>query len=104
MASSLRSAGSNHVKRSLMNRKTFTVLPVPGVIAVRVGACGGSDDADGDTASAGSTPQVTFASPGAGAEVGSKFTAKVDIAGFEVDAANVGKKAVDGQGHLHFSL
>ncbi|HEV2061002.1 MAG TPA: hypothetical protein VGR11_16750 [Solirubrobacteraceae bacterium] len=87
-----------------MNRKMFTLLPVLGAIAVGVSACGDSDTATSEPARAASTPQVTFTSPSKGDEVGSKFTAKIDISGFELDPANVGKEAVEGAGHLHFSL
>ena len=87
-----------------MNRKMFTLLPVLGVMAVGVSACGGSDDAANDTASAAAGPQVSFTSPSDGAAVGSTFTAKIDIADFELDAASVGKKSAEGRGHLHFSL
>ena len=87
-----------------MNRKMFTLLPVLGVMAVGVSACGDSEDTASATPSAASGPQVSFTSPGSGAAVGSEFTAKIDIADFEVDAANVGKKSVEGRGHLHFSL
>jgi hypothetical protein len=47
---------------------------------------------------------VSFASPGDGESVGSKFTASVELAGFEIDPKAVGKDPVDGKGHLHFSL
>jgi hypothetical protein len=103
--SGLRSAGNDHVKRSPMNRKMFTALPVLGAIAIGASACGGSDNAGGDTpAAAASTPMVSFTAPGEGATIGSTLTAKIDIADFQLDAASVGKKAVDGHGHLHFSL
>lgn len=87
-----------------MNRKMFTLLPVLGVMAAGLSACGASDTASGESAGDASAPKVTFTSPGAGDEVGSKFTAKVDIADFKLDAANVGKEAAEGRGHLHFSL
>jgi hypothetical protein len=87
-----------------MNRKTLTALPVMAVMAVGVSACGGDEEAATAKDEAASAPKVAFTSPGAGDSVGSKFTAKVDISGFQIDAKDVGKKAVDGRGHLHFSL
>jgi hypothetical protein len=87
-----------------MNRKMFTLLPVLGVVAVGVSACGGSDNAASDMPTAASGPQVSFTSPGSGAAIGSTFTAKIDVADFDLDAANVGKKSAEGRGHLHFSL
>ena len=87
-----------------MNRKMFTLLPVLGVMAVGVSACGDDESTAGAMPSAAPGPQVSFTSPGSGAAIGSKFTAKIDIADFEVDAASVGKKSVEGRGHLHFSL
>ena len=87
-----------------MNRKTLTVLPVMAAMAVGVTACGGSDDSDDATASSDPAPKVTLTSPGEGESIGSKFTAKVDLAGFKLDPKDVGKKAEDGHGHLHFSL
>ena len=89
-----------------MNRNLLTLLPVLGIMAVGVSACGDgpTDKAVGDTAAAATAPEVTFTSPGSGDEVGSRFTATIDVDDFEVDAAGVGKKSVDGRGHLHFSL
>ena len=87
-----------------MNRKTLTALPVMAVMAVGVSACGADEEAATAKDEAASAPKVAFTSPGAGDSVGSRFTAKVDIAGFQIDAKDVGKKAVDGRGHLHFSL
>jgi len=87
-----------------MNRKMFTLLPVLGVIAVGVNACGADENVASDMPSAAAGGQVLFTSPESGAAIGSMFTAKIDIADFEIDAASVGKKSVDGRGHLHFSL
>lgn len=87
-----------------MNRK-FALLPVLGVMALGVAACGDDDDEPASSSKpASSDSEVTFTSPGSGDTVGSKFTAKVDLADFKVDPKAVGKKAKEGEGHLHFSL
>ena len=87
-----------------MNRKNLIVLPVMAAMAVGVAACGDDDESATAKNGGGSMPEVTFTSPGDGDSIGSKFTAKIDASGFELDAKQVGKKAVDGRGHLHFSL
>ena len=82
--------------------------------ALGLGACGGSEDeqpaataaqeeqASGDTAAA--TPEINITSPGDGDEIGSKFTAQVDVGDFKLDPKAVGKQPTKGSGHLHFSL
>lgn len=47
---------------------------------------------------------VAFTAPKNGATTGSTVNAKVKVTGFKLDAATVGKPAVQGEGHLHFSL
>jgi len=77
-----------------------------GILAVGVAACG-DDNKSADTsgaATAAAAPQVTFASPGDSESVGSKFTAKVDLSGFKIDAKAVGMDPVAGEGHIHFAL
>jgi hypothetical protein len=55
------------------------------------------------TVKAGS-PAVSFEAPKEGSTVGSKFTAKVALENFQIDAAAVGKAKEKGKGHLHFAL
>ena len=91
-------------------KRRFLILPVVAVMAVGVAACG--DDEESSSASdaapaaeqSAATPEVTFASPGDGESVGSKFTARVDLDGVEINPKAVGKAAREGEGHLHFSL
>jgi hypothetical protein len=86
-----------------MNRKPLIVLPVMAAMAVGVTACG-SDSSDSASADKATSPKVTVSSPGNGESVGSRFTAKVALSDFQIDPKAVGKKAVDGHGHIHFSL
>src|SRR5688572_21682796 len=87
-----------------MNRKNLVVLPVMAAMGLGLAACGDDDESAAAKDGGDSMPKVTFTSPGEGDSIGSKFTAKIDASGFELDAKQVGKKAVDGRGHLHFSL
>ncbi len=93
-----------------MNRKYLILMPVVGALAGGVAACGDDDQAataakpDMAATQSADSPKVTITSPGDAASVGPKFTAKVDLAGFELDPKAVGKMADDGHGHVHFSL
>ena len=95
-----------------MNRRFLTLVPVMGAMALGVAACGddeptGSMSSGGGSDSAQSSlaaPKVTFSSPGDGEAIGSEFTASVNLADFEINPDAVGKKAKDGEGHIHFSL
>jgi hypothetical protein len=57
------------------------------------------------TAQAGA-PQATvsFQAPQAGMSASQPVTAKVRVQGFKLSAETVGKKAMEGQGHLHFAM
>ncbi len=82
--------------------------------ALGLGACGGSEEeepaagaaqeeqASTDTSAA--TPEINITSPADGDEIGSKFTAQVDVGDFKLDPEAVGKEPAEGSGHLHFSL
>lgn len=50
------------------------------------------------------TPTASVLSPKDGDTVDGTFTAKVDLSQFMINAENVGKAPVEGEGHLHFSL
>jgi hypothetical protein len=88
----------------------FLILPVVAAMSLGAAACGDDDKTSSAATPAASSeqkagsPTVTISSPGDGETIGSKFTAKVDLDGFAIDEAAVGKDAVDGKGHLHFSL
>jgi hypothetical protein len=95
-----------------MTRKHVT-LPAFALVAVSLAACG-SDNKDESSASTTPAPApqqakgpkigVAFAKPKPNSKVGSKFTAKVKLSNFELDAKDVGKQPQLGKGHLHFSL
>src|SRR5688572_27844922 len=83
-------------------------------MALGVAACG--DDEESSSADAGATTtaaeapaesgdaSVSFTDPADGTTTGDSVTAKVDLAGFEIDAEQVGMASEAGHGHLHFSL
>ena len=95
-----------------MNRRFLTLVPVMGAMAFGVAACGDNDNTASmssgggvDSAQSSSAdPRVTISAPGDGQTIGSKFTASVDLADFEINADAVGMAPKDGEGHLHFSL
>ena len=97
-----------------MQLKTMMVALVLAIGAFGVAACGDDDD-DGESAQAtteaattaeagGGEPTVTFVEPAEGATTTGTVTARVDLAGFEVDPQAVGMTNEEGHGHLHFSL
>jgi plastocyanin len=82
---------------------------------VSLGAMGcGSDNNDSNSSSTTATTtggkvgapgaKVSFVSPQAGAVVSSPVKVKVQVSGFTLDPEAVGKKPVEGHGHLHFSM
>jgi hypothetical protein len=81
-------------------------LFVGALVSVSIAACGSDDSSTTSTAaSAGaSDASVSFAEPMDGATTGSTLTAKVDLQGFKLAPDEVGKQAIDGEGHLHFSM
>ena len=97
-----------------MRIKATILALVVALGALGIAACG-DDDEDSSSASPSETvtdggdagaqeASVTFVEPGDGATTGDSITAEVDIKGFEIDDANVGKANEEGHGHLHFSL
>ncbi len=98
-----------------MQRRSLVLFPVLAAMALGVVACGAEEDSNGKkeagasaeptaTQPASESSKVSFQSPSDGGSVGSKFTAKVKLDGFEIDEQNVGKQAAAGKGHLHFAL
>lgn len=85
-----------------MNVKN-ALVPLAVAAALGVAACGGDDD-DTESGSAESRPAVTFVSPTDGEMTSDSVTAQVELEGFEIDPANVGKANQPDTGHLHFSL
>lgn len=89
--------------------KFLLVLAVSGVAAFGVAACGDDDDDEttaGETTSATSADEasVSFIEPTDGATVSDPVTAEVQLEGFEINAEQVGKDNVEGEGHLHFAM
>jgi hypothetical protein len=93
---------------------TRTALACAGA-ALAIAGCGNEERSDDTTESAqqpatqGEGPaapsaKVSFTAPKDGSTLGSKFTAKVKLQNFELNAKTVGKSPVPGQGHLHFQL
>jgi hypothetical protein len=95
-----------------MRIKTVIVALAVGAASLGVAACGDDDDSGSASAPAGTTTEassgggasVSFTEPMEGAMTGDMVTAEVELQGFQIDAADVGKANVPGAGHLHFSL
>jgi hypothetical protein len=80
------------------------------VAALGVTGCGG-DDNEKSSSKPSTTKQtgapgakVSFASPKEGSTVSGPVAVKVALSNFTLDPGAVGKKPVQGHGHLHFSL
>lgn len=96
--------------------KAFAGLLAIGALAIAgCGGGGGGGMADtSDTSPKTSTAaesgakapdaKVSIVKPQDGATTSSTVTANVNLEGFELNAASVGKAAKAGQGHLHFSM
>jgi len=86
-------------------RNILLMLALSAVAALGLAACGGGDDEDeGTTTAATEGASVSFTEPTDGATTASTVTADVEVSGFEIDAAAVGKANEEGKGHLHFSM
>jgi plastocyanin len=75
--------------------------------------CGGDDDNEKSSSKTSETTggkvgapgaTVSFVAPKEGAAVSGRVKARVKLSGFTLDPKAVGKKPVEGHGHLHFSL
>jgi hypothetical protein len=80
--------------------RAFAAIVSVAAVGVAAAGCGGDDAAT-------QTPtgeQVSFISPMPGSEVSGPVAVKVNLDGFAINAANVGKAAMAGEGHLHFSM
>jgi hypothetical protein len=81
-----------------------SLIALPGLVA-----CGDDDQdksrKDRPAARVGAPgAKVTIVSPGEGSSTGSTVTATVQLAGFRLDPAQVGKRPSQGVGHLHWLL
>ena len=92
-------------------KKRVGALGALGAAAALVAAgCGGGSSTSGTAAGSataagsGQTASVSFAAPPDGAAVVGAVTAGVKLEGFTLSAADVGKPAKAGEGHLHFSM
>lgn len=93
-------------------RSPLHLLAVP-VLAIGLGvaACGeddnkASDESAATTSTVAEQPagKVSFVSPETGSTSSDQVDAEVELSGFELNAADVGKAATPGTGHLHFSM
>ena len=97
-----------------MRIKTMIVALAVGAVSLGAAACGGDDDDDSGSASPPAVTttaaggygdaSVSFVEPLDGAMTGDTVTAEVELEGFQIDAADVGKANKEGAGHLHFSM
>lgn len=95
-----------------MNRRT--AVPMIVVACLAVAGCGSSSKKSSNSNSSAPKPTqqkltgpkiaVRFTKPKANAKVGRKFTAKVALTNFRLNAKAIGKAPKPGEGHLHFSL
>ena len=93
-----------------MSTTKILLIPLIAIVAAfGVAACGDDDET---TTNAGTTEETTgggeatvsFVTPTDGEEISGEVTAEVELSGFEINADEVGKPPVDGEGHLHFAL
>jgi hypothetical protein len=96
-----------------MSIKMVIVALAVGAASLGAAACGDDDDDSGSAsapaattteADSSSSASVSFVEPMDGATTGDTVTANVELEGFQIDAADVGKANKAGAGHLHFSL
>jgi hypothetical protein len=86
------------------------LLCAAALAAIAMAGCGEKRESGTDsTTTPAATPdapkaKVEFVTPKDGATLGSKFTAKVKLTNFEIDAAAVGQSPTPGKGHLHFRM
>lgn len=87
-----------------MNLRVIAAAICTALLAVGVAACGDNNDSTTATDMSTDEASVSFTSPTEGATEGDSVIANVDLKNFELDAANVGKAALEGKGHVHFSM
>jgi Y_Y_Y domain len=95
-----------------MKVKALAVLALTSAALIVLGGCGGNNkNATSNTSTTKTTKavgapgaKVSFVAPKTGSTVGRTVTAKVKLSGFKLAPSQVGKRAKQGEGHLHFSL
>jgi hypothetical protein len=97
-----------------MKLRQLLLLPALFALVFGLAACGSSKKTTSTTASTPSTAttkavgapgaSVSFVTPKNGSTTPSTVKVKVTVKKFKINAAAVGKAAVQGQGHLHFSM
>jgi hypothetical protein len=87
--------------------KTKLVVAVLATGLLTAAGCGGagtSTEAGGGSDASAPEPSVSFVAPADGSEQSENFAAGVKLENFRLNPDAVGEAAVEGQGHLHFSL
>ena len=90
-----------------MLKRSVAILAA--VAALGLAACGEDEEdttsaSEGTSSTAAEDATVEFVTPEDGATEGDTVTADVEVEGFELAADQVGKPAMSGEGHLHFSM
>ncbi|MGH2963996.1 MAG: hypothetical protein ACRDMH_01260 [Solirubrobacterales bacterium] len=90
-------------------RRALPTFALAACASLAVAACGSSSSSSTpststNTAVAAPGASVSFVTPKNGSTTSSTVTAKVTVKNFKLAPDQVGKKAVQGEGHLHFSM